>query len=73
MCAETSCNNPLIACAGSAPCLSWLNCIAPCMSADCLHACDAANPTAAPLYGALYTCLCSSCSAACSPLDPCNP
>ncbi|MCC6552831.1 MAG: matrixin family metalloprotease [Polyangiaceae bacterium] len=54
------------ACAASAECQAFYDCISACPSQSCADDCAAASPAGAELRGALFSCVCSTCAAECA-------
>lgn len=65
--------NCLNSCFGDSACMAWAQCAQNCQDPACFSMCNAANPNAAMQYGAVYSCMCTSCEMECAAqVDPCN-
>ncbi|HEY8078523.1 MAG TPA: hypothetical protein VIF62_30545 [Labilithrix sp.] len=64
-CLNGSCCAPTTTCLGDAECIALIRCYDGCADDACASACDAAHPAATAEANAIFTCVQSSCSAAC--------
>jgi hypothetical protein len=76
-CSVQSCSGSIGMCAANQTCLKWLECVQPCNQATpldpaCFAACDMQNAGASGLYGAVYSCACSSCATECGSIPECG-
>jgi hypothetical protein len=74
-CSTQSCGAAVGACGANMACQGWLGCVGACQQGSqgpqCYFSCDMQFAGAAALYNPVYACSCSSCSTACSAIDPC--
>jgi hypothetical protein len=75
-CSQALCQGALdgAGCAGDPACSAWSACLSSCPGGDpsCAEDCNSWYVVPEAMWTALYSCLCTSCSALCASLDACN-
>ena len=74
-CIANECMPSARACDNDSTCAMWGQCAAQCLHTNpaptCFQRCDAQYAAAGALFGAVYSCMCTSCTATCGGADPC--